>query len=225
MKAKISAAQQGNASALEQLVIENSGLVYTVMKRFLNRGQSKEDLYQIGCIGLIKAIKQFDLSLGLQFSTYAVPLIIGELKQFFRNDNMIKVSRSWQSVAYKASYLREEQMKKTGKELSISELAVRIHISSEELILALDACQSPESLDVSPEINSLPGECFPLNELIDRIAVKEAIDQLNEEEQKIILLRYFRQKSQKDTGEILCLSQAHISRLEKKILKKLKEFL
>ncbi len=225
MRALISAAQQGDSTALEQLIIENSGLVYTVIKRFLNRGQTKDDLYQIGCIGLIKAIKRFDFSLGLQFSTYAVPLIIGELKQFFRDDTMIKVSRSWKSMAYQASRIREEQMKKTGRELSVSELAVQIQVSSEELILAMDACQSPESLDVSLEINSLPGECFPLNELVDRIAVKEAVEKLEEEEQKIILLRYFRQKSQKDTGEILGLSQAHISRLEKKILRKLKEIL
>ena len=225
MRALISAAQQGDSTALEQLVIENSGLIYTVIKRFLNRGQTKDDLYQIGCIGLIKAIKRFDFSLGLQFSTYAVPLIIGELKQFFRDDTMIKVSRSWKSMAYQASRIREEQMKKTGRELSVSELAVQIQVSSEELILAMDACQYPESLDVSSEMNCLPGECFPLNELVDRIAVKEAVEKLEDEEQKIILLRYFRQKSQKDTGEILGLSQAHISRLEKKILKKLKEIL
>ncbi len=225
MNTLISAAQQGDTSALEKLVIENSGLVYTVLKRFLNRGQSKDDLYQIGCIGLIKAIKQFDLSLGLQFSTYAVPLIIGELKQFFRDDTMIKVSRNWQSIAYKASHLREEEKKKTGKELSVSELAMQIQVSTEELILAMDACRYPESLDGSSEINNLPGEWFPFNELIDRIAVKEAVAMLDQEEQKIILLRYFRQKSQKDTGEILSFSQAHISRLEKKILSKLKEIL
>ncbi len=225
MKTLISEAQHGNLMALEQLVTENSGLVYTVIKRFLNRGQSKEDLYQIGCIGLIKAIKRFDLSLELKFSTYAVPLIIGEMKQFFRDDSMIKISRNLKITAQKANATQEEWKKKTGRELSVSELSLQMKVSPEELVFAMDATRFPESLDSSPEINSLPGECFPLNELIDRIAVNEAVKQLEDEEQKMILLRYYRQKSQKETGEILGLSQAHISRLEKKILRKLKEML
>ncbi|MDY4976553.1 MAG: sigma-70 family RNA polymerase sigma factor, partial [Clostridia bacterium] len=117
-KALISAAQQGDLVALEQLVEQNNGLIYSVLKRFLNRGQSREDLYQIGCIGLLKAIKRFDFSLNLQFSTYAVSLILGELKQFFRDDGMIKVSREWKALAIRAATVQQEQEKKRGQELT-----------------------------------------------------------------------------------------------------------
>lgn len=226
-EAFISAAQQGDRQALEQLVIQNSGLVYSVLKRFLNRGQSQEDLYQIGCIGLIKAVKRFDVSHGLRFSTYAVALIAGEIKQFFRDDGMVKVSRDWKITACRAAAARQEWEKKTGRELTISELADQMQVEAEELILAMDACKSPDSLDIPPQDGGvlLPGEPFPLNELVDRIAVQDAVAKLGEQEQKIIMLRYFRQKSQKETGDILGLSQPHVSRVEKKILKKLKEIL
>lgn len=226
-KALILAAQQGDPVALEQLVEQNNGLIYSVLKRFLNRGQSREDLYQIGCIGLLKAIKRFDFSLNLQFSTYAVSLILGELKQFFRDDGMIKVSREWKALAIRAATVQQEQEKKRGQELTAAQLAKQLGVEPEELLLAMDACKSPDSLDGScgrtEEV--LPAESFPLNELVDRITVRQAISRLEQEEQKLIVLRYFRQKSQKETAEIMGLSQPHVSRTEKKILQKLQKFL
>lgn len=223
----ISAAQQGDHKALEQIILQNSGLIYSVLKRFLNRGQSQDDLYQIGCIGLMKAVKRFDLSLGFQFSTYAVSFIAGELKQFFRDDGMIKVSREWKMIAVRAEAIQQEWEKKTGKEITVSQLAEQLNVDAEELILAMDACKIPDSLDVPSQEGGafFPGQPFPLNELVDRITVQEAMKKLDEAERKLIILRYFRQKSQKETGEILGLSQPHVSRTEKKILKKLRDFL
>ncbi|MBE7043590.1 MAG: sigma-70 family RNA polymerase sigma factor [Ruminococcaceae bacterium] len=225
MKKMISAAQQGDSDALEQIVMKNIGLVYAGIKRFYQCGQSHEDLYQIGCIGLIKAVKRFDLSLEVQFSTYAVTMILGEIRQFLRDNSMVKMSRNWKIIAYKATRFQEECHQKTGNKLTVSELASKLNVSSEELVMAMDAYQCPKSLDVLSEYDRLHAEYLSQNELIDRIDLREAIGKLDKTEQKIILLRYFRYQSQKDTSDILKCSQAHVSRQEKKILRKLKEFL
>lgn len=224
MRELIFRAQRGESRALEQLVEENSGLVYSAVKRFLNRGQTAEDLYQVGCIGLIKAVRRFDFSLQVQFSTYAFTLILGEMKQFLRDDGMIKISRYWKETAQKAVCLQEIRKKETGAEWTPQQLAEQIGVSSEDLILAMEAQRQPKAFDSTLPENVCSAEWFPLNELVDHIALEEAMDRLERRERKIIFLRYFRRLSQKEIGSILGFSQPQISRMEKKILEKLKEY-
>lgn len=224
MRELIFRAQRGESGALEQLVKENSGLVYSAVKRFTNRGQTTEDLYQVGCIGLMKAVWRFDCSLKVQFSTYAFALILGEIKQFLRDDGMIKISRYWKTTAQKAVFLQETKKKETGVEWTPLQLAEQIGVSSEDLILAMEAQRQPKALDITLAEDACSVEWFPLNELIDHIALEEALGRLEHRERKIIFLRYFRRLSQTETGSVLGFSQPQISRMEKKILKKLKEY-
>lgn len=229
----IDKAKNGDKQAQAILVEKNIGLVWSMVKRFQNRGYETDDLFQIGCIGLIKAINKFDNSFEVRFSTYAVPMIIGEIKRFMRDDGIIKVSRSLKEVSNKARVIREIMTKELGREPSISEMANRLNIPNEELVMAMEAGCSPESLystvgegDSSPIllIDRIDSEYNVNNELdlIDRIALRQVLETLNTRERQIIILRYFKEKTQVQIAKLLGISQVQVSRIEKKILQEIK---
>ena len=228
----IGKARLGDKQAQSVLVEKNVGLVWSIVKRFQNRGYETEDLFQIGCIGLIKAINKFDTTFQVRFSTYAVPMIIGEIKRFIRDDGIIKVSRSLKEVSGKARITKEIMCKELGREPSISEMAVRLNISTEDLVMALEANCAPESLystigegDNSPIllIDRINGESSNNEvDLIDRIALRQILETLKPRERQIIILRYFKEKTQVQIAKMLGISQVQVSRIEKKILEDIK---
>jgi RNA polymerase sporulation-specific sigma factor len=225
-------AKAGDREAQAALVEGNMGLVWSIVRRFQNRGYEGEDLFQIGCIGLIKAIQKFDHSFNVKFSTYAVPMIIGEIKRFIRDDGMIKVSRSLKEVSNKARITKEIMTKELGREPTIGELSERMNIPSEDIVMALEASYTPESLystigngENSPImlIDRLNDECNSSEtELIDRIALRQVIESLEPRERQIIFLRYFKEKTQVQIAKMLQISQVQVSRIEKKILEELR---
>ncbi len=229
----IEKAKNGDTEAQTTLVKNNVGLVWSIVRRFQNRGYETDDLYQIGCIGLIKAINKFDVSYEVQFSTYAVPMIIGEIKRFIRDDGIIKVSRSLKDTYNKARVAREILSKEHGREPSLNEIAEYLSITVEDLVVAMDAGAEPESLyatvsegDNSPILLIDRIDCQKNNDeidLIDKIALRQVIDTLNPREKQIIILRYFKQKTQVQIARMLGVSQVQVSRLEKKILKQLRQ--
>ncbi len=230
----IKKAQNGDKEALDYLVSENMGLVRSVTKRFINRGCEYDDLMQIGSIGLLKAIKGFDSSYDVRFSTYAIPMIIGEIKRFLRDDGLIKVSRNLKELAIKAFALREVLEKSMGVEPTISELAAELDIEKEDLVLAINSQNNIQSLQEI--INQ--GEGSPI-ELIDRIliedseeldivnkiALKEVLSNLKQKDRQIIILRYFKELTQCQVADLLGISQVQVSRLEKKILQNLRKMI
>lgn len=229
----IDKAKSGDKQAQAILVEKNIGLVWSMVKRFQNRGYETDDLFQIGCIGLIKAINKFDNSFEVRFSTYAVPMIIGEIKRFMRDDGIIKVSRSLKEISSKARITREIMTKELGREPSISEMATRLNIPNEELVMAMEAGCTPESLystvgegDNSPMllIDRIDNECNVNNELdlIDKIALRQVLETLNNREKQIIILRYFKEKTQVQIAKLLGISQVQVSRIEKKILEEIR---
>lgn len=228
----IQKSHNGDEEARARLVEENTGLVWCVAKRFYNRGVEMEDLFQIGNIGLLKAIDKFDLSYDVKFSTYAVPMISGEIKRFLRDDGMIKVSRSLKELAYKAYLCREELQEKLGREPTVLELAKYLCVEPEELMAALDASSEVESLHKpiyqsdGQEISlmeRIPQKGEPEEEVLDHLLLKELLGGLEKEERQLIYLRYFADQTQSQIGEELGISQVQVSRLEKKILKSMRE--
>ena len=225
-------AKLGDSLARERLVNCNLKLVFNLVKRFNNRGYELEDLFQIGSIGLMKAIDKFDLNYDVKFSTYAVPMIIGEIRRFLRDDNPVKVSRSVKEIAYKVQQTKERLIGKLGREPSIGEVAQEIGLSREEVVIALEAAQTPTSIyetlhqdDGDPiylldQLSSKEG-----NDLfwLDQIEVKELLNNLNERDRQILIWRFFEDKTQSDIARRLGLSQVQVSRLERQALKKLKE--
>lgn len=228
----IEKAKNGDKEAQSILVEKNVGLVWSIVKRFQNRGYDSEDLFQIGCIGLIKAINKFDSSFNVKFSTYAVPMIIGEIKRFIRDDGIIKVSRSLKELSNKARVTKEVMTKELGREPSINEIAERMKVSIEELVMAMEAGYSPESLyntvgesDSSPIllIDRIDGEKDDSEvDLVDKIALRQVIDTLKPRERQIIVLRYFKEKTQVQIAKLLGISQVQVSRIEKKILQEIR---
>ncbi len=224
----IKRAQNGDKAAEEQLIRDNSRLVWSIVMRFLNRGCEKDDLFQIGAIGLIKAVKRFDTSLGLRFSTYAVPLIIGEIRRFLRDDGIIKVSRGLKENAAKLLLAREDFEKKNGREPTVNELSQITGITPEQITQASEAAYRVESLnelvgDGTAEKGDLrPDEKTSGESIAEGLALKLAIEKLDEREKKIVRLRYYMDKTQVRTAEILGISQVQVSRLEKKLLEKIK---
>ncbi|MDO4323966.1 MAG: SigF/SigG family RNA polymerase sporulation sigma factor [Lachnospiraceae bacterium] len=223
---------EGDKEAREQLVEENMGLVYTVVRRFLGRGCEQEDLVQIGCIGLLKAIDNFDTSYDVRFSTYAVPMIAGEIKRFLRDDGIIKVSRILKESAAKAFRARELLEKREGAEPTMEEISKETGISPEELVLAMEAVSDVESLsqtiysgDGTPVLlgDRLPDRQDRNEELLNRMLLKELLGLLEEQEQEIIRLRYFEDCTQVQVALRLGMTQVQVSRSEKRILKKLRE--
>lgn len=223
-------AQNKSEEALTNLVEKNSGLVWSIVKRFSGRGHSTEDLYQIGCIGLIKAIQRFDANYNAKLSTYAVPYIIGEIKRFIRDDGPIKVSRSIKELAMKIIELQRENLNKTGKELQINELAKRLGIEKENIVVAMDAIKRPESIDeeIYDEVGGetkasrISTNKDETEKTINKLCVQELIEELNEDEKQIILLRYYKGKTQAEVAQRLKISQVQVSRIEKKTLLKMR---
>lgn len=223
-------AQNKSEEALTNLVEKNSGLVWSIVKRFSGRGHSTEDLYQIGCIGLIKAIQRFDANYNAKLSTYAVPYIIGEIKRFIRDDGPIKVSRSIKELAMKIIEIQRENLNKTGKELQINELAKRLGIEKENIVVAMDAIKRPESIDeeIYDEVGGetkasrISTNKDETEKTINKICVQELIEELNEDEKQIILLRYYKGKTQSEVAQRLKISQVQVSRIEKKTLLKMR---
>lgn len=228
----IQKSHEGDKEARARLVEENTGLVWCVVKRFYNRGVEMEDLFQIGTIGLLKAIDKFDLNYDVKFSTYAVPMIAGEIKRFLRDDGMIKVSRSLKELSYKAYLCREKLQERFGREPSVTELAGELGVEPEELMAALDASSEVESLhkpiyqsdgqEVSL-MDRLPWRAEPEEEVLDHLLLKELLGGLEKEERQLIYLRYFADQTQAQAGKELGISQVQVSRLEKKILKSMRE--
>ncbi|EOD01509.1 RNA polymerase sporulation sigma factor SigF [Caldisalinibacter kiritimatiensis] len=229
----IKRAQNGDEDAQSIIVEHNIGLVRSVLKKFSNRGYDSEDLFQLGCIGLIKAIQKFDTSYKVRFSTYAVPMIIGEIKRFLRDDGIIKVSRSLKQTANKAKMTKESLTKKLGREPTIEEIAEEINIDKEDIIMALDSNHHPEYLyDVIHQNDGSP--IFLIDKvseeeqnigILDKITLKETINKLEPRDRQIIILRYFKDKTQTEVAKMLGISQVQVSRIEKKVLNNMKKML
>lgn len=228
----IEKSHQGDEEAREQLVQENAGLVWCVVKRFLHRGAEAEDLFQIGNIGLLKAIDKFDLSYEVKFSTYAVPMISGEIKRFLRDDGMIKVSRSLKELAYKSCACRERLQEAWGREPTITEIASELKVETEELLMAMDASSEIESLHKTIYqkegqelrlMDKLPEQEEQEDRILDHMLLQELLTYLDKEERRLIYLRYFANQTQSQVGKELGISQVQVSRMEKKILKNLRE--
>lgn len=230
--ALIKQVHEGDKAAREQLVAENMGLVYTVAQRFLGRGCEWEDLIQIGSIGLLKAIDHFDSSFEVRFSTYAVPMITGEIRRFLRDDGMIKVSRLLKETAGKAYHAREILEKRNGREVTLEEISQETGISVEDLVLAMEAVSEVESLsqtiysgDGTPVLlgDRLADKKDRAEELLNRILLAQLIQMLEAEEQELIRLRYFEDQTQVQVAERLGMTQVQVSRVEKRILRKMRE--
>ncbi|MGN1191291.1 MAG: RNA polymerase sporulation sigma factor SigF [Dorea sp.] len=230
--ALIQRSHEGDEEAREQLVKENTGLVWCIVKRFYNRGAEAEDLFQIGNIGLLKAIDKFDLSYDVKFSTYAVPMISGEIKRFLRDDGMIKVSRSLKELAYKAYLCQEKLQEQWGRDPTITELAEQLGVEREELTMAMEASGDIESLHKpiyqkeGQEIrlmDKLPQKEEGEDKILNHMLLKQLLAYLNKEERQLIYLRYFANQTQSQVGKEMGISQVQVSRMEKKILKNLRE--
>ncbi|MBR0276953.1 MAG: SigF/SigG family RNA polymerase sporulation sigma factor [Clostridia bacterium] len=224
----ISLAKSGDAHAREYVVTNNMGLVWSIVRKFLNRGYESDDLFQIGCIGLLKSIEKFDSSFGVKFSTYAVPMIMGEIKRYIRDDGIIKVSRNLKEISIKARAVMDRLSKEYAREPTVKEIADEIGISAEELAMALEAAVLPESInsvvrDDGRELESVidSGKDMELD-ILNRIAVKDALSNLSVRERQIIFLRYFKDKTQTQIASQLGISQVQVSRIEKKVLKRMK---
>ena len=226
-------AHEGDQEARTRLVEENVGLVWCIVRRYSGRGTEAEDLFQIGSIGLLKAIDKFDLDYDVRFSTYAVPMISGEIRRFLRDDGMLKVSRSLKEISYKACQAKEEFVRKYNREPTIQELSELSGVGKEELVQALEASSEVESLhrpvykkDGSEVelLGKLEKEEKTEEKIIDQIFLYSLLEKLGKEERQLIYLRYFENKTQSETGKQLGMSQVQVSRLEKKILKRMKEY-
>lgn len=225
-------AKNGDKSALNELIEVNLPLVSAISKKFLNRGYEYEDIFQIGCIGLVKAVNNFDEKYNVKFSTYAVPMILGEIKRFIRDDGIIKVSRSVKNTAKKLHYDREALTKQLNRDPTIEELSKYSGVEVEDIVFASESANSLQYLydtihqdDGAPVllIDKLSGNLDEDNEMIDRIALKEALKNLDVKSRQIIMLRYFKDKTQVQVAKMMGISQVQVSRIEKKVLKIMKE--
>lgn len=226
----ISDSQAGDVTARDTLVNSNIRLVWSVVQRFLNRGYEADDLFQIGCIGLLKAIDKFDLNFEVKFSTYAVPMIIGEIQRFLRDDGTVKVSRSLKELAHKVRRVKDELSKRLGKLPTVIEVAEEMGITPEEVVYAQEANRPPSSIHETVFEND--GDPITLMDQIsdndddkwfDKLALKEAMNKLSDRERLIVYLRYFKDQTQSEVAERLGISQVQVSRLEKKILRTMKD--
>ena len=226
----IERAQNGSKEDMTKLIEDNSRLVWSIVRRFNGRGYDIEDLYQIGSIGLIKAIQRFDTSFEVRLSTYAVPYILGEIKRFIRDDGPIKISRSIKELSIKIKDIQKEYLNRTGEEIGINQLAKQLKISKEDVAVALDSLNPIESIyeDKSNEKNQLTildqltNNIDEAEQIVNKLSLKELINSLNEQEQEIILLRYYKEKTQMQVAKILGISQVQVSRIEKRILNYMK---
>lgn len=224
---------QGDNAAREEFIQGNLRLVLSVIQRFNNRGEPADDLFQVGCIGLIKAIDNFDISQDVQFSTYAVPMIIGEVRRYLRDNNAIRVSRSLRDLAYRAMQVREELFNKNNKEPTVTELAKELNVDTEELAMAIDSVQDTVSM-FEPVFQDGTDTVCVMDQIRDckntesaweqTITINEAMKKLPEREQMIINLRFFEGRTQTEIADEIGISQAQISRLEKNALKHLRKY-
>ncbi|MBP2240742.1 RNA polymerase sporulation-specific sigma factor [Cytobacillus eiseniae] len=230
VKSLIKKSQAGDQDSRDLIVQKNMRLVWSVVQRFLNRGYEPDDLFQIGCIGLLKSVDKFDLSFDVKFSTYAVPMIIGEIQRFIRDDGTVKVSRSLKEMGNKIRKAKDELSKSLGRTPTVSELSEFLDIPPEDIILAQEASRSPASIHETVYEND--GDPITLLDQIDdgnegkwfdKIALKEAINELDDRERLIVYLRYYKDQTQSEVAVRLGISQVQVSRLEKKILQQMKD--
>ncbi|MGF2616933.1 RNA polymerase sporulation sigma factor SigF [Rossellomorea vietnamensis] len=230
VKELIKQSQEGDQSARDTIVQKNMRLVWSVVQRFLNRGYEPDDLFQIGCIGLLKSVDKFDLSYDVKFSTYAVPMIIGEIQRFIRDDGTVKVSRSLKEMGNRIRRTKDELSKTFGRVPTINEIAAHLELSPEEVVMAQEASRAPSSIHETVYEND--GDPITLLDQIsdtsdqkwfDKIALKEAIRELDERERLIVYLRYYKDQTQSEVADRLGISQVQVSRLEKKILHNMKD--
>lgn len=223
--------QSGDKTARDELICGNLRLVLSVIQRFNNRGEAMDDLFQVGCIGLIKAIDHFDTTLDVRFSTYAVPMIIGEVRRYLRDNNAIRVSRSLRDVAYKAMQAKEKLTIEKGREPQICEIAKELNLPKEEIVMALEAIVDPVSL-YEPVYSDGGDTIYVMDQIgdhnddstwLEEIALREAITALSPREKRILSMRFFQGKTQMEVAVEIGISQAQVSRLEKSSLEKIKE--
>lgn len=225
---------KGDLKAREEYIYGNLRLVLSVIQRFNNRGEHADDLFQVGCIGLMKAIDNFDISHNVKFSTYAVPMIIGEIRRYLRDNNSIRVSRSLRDIAYKALQVRDQLINKNSKEPTVTEIAQELNMPREEVVFALDAIQDPISL-FEPIYHDGGDAIFVMDQVSDEknhdenwlegIALREAMRKLNDREKLILTLRFFEGRTQMEVAEEIGISQAQVSRLEKTALNHMRKYI
>ena len=229
----IKRAQDGNKFEMDRLIRENNGLIWSIVKRFMNRGYELEDLYQIGCMGFIKSIKRFDTNFEVKLSTYSVPYILGEIKRFIRDDGPIKISRSIKELNIKIIELQKEYLNKYGKEITLEQLAKELKTSKEDIAMALDSARPVNSIEDSQYRDNKTDKTISLidqlssgkdeeNEITNRITIKKLISELKDNEKEVILLRYYKGKTQMQVAKILGITQVQVSRIERKVLDNMK---
>ena len=220
-------AQNNDEEAMTKIIKTNSGLIWSIVKRFLGRGYDKEELEQVAYIGFIKAIKRFDTTLEFKLSTYAVPYIIGEIKRFIRDDGAIKVSRSIKELSAKIGQIQKEYITKKGEEITVEELARELKVEKEEIVVALESQRTVESIDKNvyddengeSKISKISNQKDETTILLNKLCVEELINNLETRDKKIILLRYYKRKTQTEVAKMLGITQVQVSRLEKRIFK------
>ena len=224
-------AQQGNEKAMEDLIENNKGLIWNIVKRFQGRSHDIEDLYQVGVMGFIKCIKRFDSSFEVKLSTYAVPYILGEIKRYIRDNGPIKISRSLKEMATKVMTIKTEYYRKNGREIKLEEMAKILKISKEELSLVLEAVQPVDSIDEQlyeesgdgmTLLDKIGGQKDEASEITNRLCIEQIIKNLKDQEREVILLRYYRGKTQTEIAKILGITQVQVSRIERKTLQLMK---
>ena len=229
----IERAQNGSKDDMTKLIEDNNGLIWSIVRRFNGRGYDIEDLYQIGSIGFIKAIQRFDTSFEVRLSTYAVPYILGEIKRYIRDDGPIKDSRSIKELNVKILELKKEYFNKYGKDITLEEISKELKISKEEIAMALDSARPVDSIEDAKYTDSKTDKTVSIlehistgkdeqTEITNRIAVKNLISELNDREKEIIMLRYYKQKTQMQVSKILGITQVQVSRIERKVLENMR---
>ena len=223
--------QMGDTGARNRVITENVGLIWSIVRRFLGRGQEADDLFQIGCIGLMKAVDKFELSYDVKFSTYAVPMITGEIKRFLRDDGMIKVSRTLKETASRVRKVQETLEGEYGREPTLAELAASLQLAEEEIVMALDSSAEVESLNKTIYysegsdiilMDKIAEEVDRNEQLINHMALKKIISELDERDQSLIRMRFFEERTQTQVAKLLGVSQVQVSRMEKKLLLRLR---
>ena len=229
----IERAQNGSKEDMAKLIEDNNGLIWSIVRRFSGRGYDIEDLYQIGSIGFIKAIQRFDTSFEVRLSTYAVPYILGEIKRYIRDDGPIKVSRSIKELNVKILELQKEYFNKYGRDITLEEISKELKISKEEITMAMDSTRPVDSIESAKYKDNKTDKTVSIleqistgkdeqTEITNRITIKKLIGELDEKEKEIIMLRYYKQKTQMQVSKILGITQVQVSRIERKVLEKMK---
>lgn len=230
----IERAQNGNQEDMTRLIIDNNGLIWSIVRRFSGRGYDIEDLYQIGSIGFIKAIQRFDTSFEVKLSTYAVPYILGEIKRYIRDDGPIKVSRSIKELNVKILEIQKEYNNKYGRDITLEEISKELKISKEEITMALESTKPVDSIENAQYRDNKTDKTISIlekistgkdeqTEIANRLTIKNLINELDEKEKEIIMLRYYSQKTQMQVSKILGITQVQVSRIERKILDNMKK--